>query len=132
MPCEFIIDTNRRLVISCGTGTFRYADFLEHMAKLRSDPRFKAEFDHVVDCRKFEVLDLTATQIQQMGSRSIFAATSRRAFVVSSDVHFGLGRMFATFREANRGQITMVFRDMLEATTWLGLPETYDPGSPGK
>jgi len=130
MPCEFLIDTDRRLVISRGTGTFRYADFLEHMEKLGPDPRFRPQFDHVVDCRKFELVDLTFTQVEEMGRQSIFAATSRRAFVVSSDIQFGLSRMFATFREVKRGQVTMVFRDMREATDWLGLPPDYDASSP--
>ena len=132
MPCEFIIDTERRLVISRGTGTFRYADFLEHMEKLRPDPRFRPEFDHVVDCRKFELVDLAFKQVEEMGRQSIFAATSRRAFIVSSDLHFGLGRMFAVFREMECGQVTMVFRDMLEVTAWLGLPQDYDPNSLGE
>jgi hypothetical protein len=129
MPCEFLIDVNRRLVISGGTGTFRYRDFLEHMEKLALDPRFKPEFDHVVDCRKFEQLDLTAGQVENMGGRSVFAATSRRAVVVSSDLQFGLGRMFAAFREANFGQVTMVFKDLREALVWLGLSPNYDPGN---
>jgi hypothetical protein len=132
MPCEFLIDTDRRVVISRGTGTFRYADFLEHMEKLGSDLRFRPEFDHVVDCRKFELLDLTAMQVQDMGSQSIFAVTSRRAFVVSSDLHFGLSRMFAAFREVKCGQITMVFREMREVTAWLGLPQDYEPSSLGE
>jgi hypothetical protein len=132
MPCEFLIDTDRQLVISRGTGTFRYPDFLEHMEMLGRDPRFRPEFDHVVDCRKFELLDLTSTQVQDMGSRSLFAARSRRAVVAPSDFHFGLGRMFAAFREMNCDQITMVFRDMREANAWLGLPQNYDPGDPGE
>ncbi len=132
MPCEFLIDTDRRLVISRGTGTFCYADFLEHMEKLGLDPRFRPEFDHVVDCREFERFDLTTTQIREMGGQSLFAATSKRALVVSSDLHFGLARMFATYREVNSGQVTMVFRDMPEATAWLGLPQDYDPGSPSE
>jgi hypothetical protein len=132
MPCEFFIDTERRLVISRGTGTFRYSDFLEHLETLRPDPRFRPEFDHVVDCRKFELFDVSAAQIQDMGSQSIFAAKSRRALVVSSDLHFGLGRMFATHRETKCGQTTMVFREMCEATTWLGLPQDYDPNCLGE
>jgi hypothetical protein len=131
MPCEFLIDTERRLVVSRGTGTFRYADFLEHMEKLGLDSRFKPEFDHVVDCQEFELMDLSVAQVRDMGSQSNFAASSRRAFVVSSDLHFGLGRMFAAFREVNCGQVTMVFRDMREATDWLELPRDYDPSSLG-
>jgi hypothetical protein len=132
MPCEFSIDKDRRLVISRGTGTFGYADFLEHMEKLGLDPRFSPEFAHVVDCRGFDVIDLTAAQVEELGGQSIFAATARRAFVVASDLHFGLSRMFAAFREAKCGQITMVFREMREAAAWLGLPEDYDPSGLGE
>jgi hypothetical protein len=131
MPCEFFIDTDRRLVISRGTETFRYADFLDHMKILAPDPRFKPEFDHLVDCRKFERFDVTPAQIQEIGSQSVFAPRSRRAFVVSSDLHFGLGRMFANYRDVKCGQLTVVFRDMREAAFWLGLPPDYDPGHLG-
>ena len=135
MPCEFLIDVEHRLVISRGTGTFRYVDFAGHMRMLGPDPRFRPEFDHLVDCRKFERFDVTAAQVESMGEQSLFAAQSRRAFVVASELHYGLGRMFATYREMKRGQTTMVFRDMREAIAWLGLPESYNPdslGSPSK
>jgi len=132
MPCEFLIDTDRRLVVSRGTGTFRYADFVQHMKSLSADPRFKPEFDHVVDSRKFEQFDVTGAQIQEMGSQSIFAASSKRAFVVSCELHFGLGRMFATHREARLGQTTTVFRELPDAIKWLGLPEDNDPHAAGE
>jgi hypothetical protein len=132
MPCEFLIDTDRRLVISRGTDTFRYADFVEHMKILAPDRRFRPEFDHLVDCRKFQQFDVTPAQIQEMGGQSVFAAQSRRAFVVSSALHFGLGRMFANYRDVKRGQLTVVFREMRDATAWLGLPPDYDPGTLGE
>ena len=132
MPTEFLIDTHRRLVISRGTGIFRHADFLEHMEAVRPDPRFNPEFDHVVDGRQFERFDMTPAQIMDMGNQSLFAAKSRRAFVVSSELHFGLGRVFANYREVQRGQTTQVFRDMREAAVWLGLPPDYDPNSLGE
>ena len=132
MPCEFLIDTDRRLVISRGTDTFRYGDFLEHMKVLAADPRYNPDFDHLVDCRKFDRFDVTPEQIQDMGSQSVFAAKSRRAFVVSSALHFGMGRMFANYRDVRRGQLTVVFREVRGATDWLGLPQDYDPSSLGE
>jgi len=132
MPCEFLIDTNRRLVISRGTGTFRYADFLQHFKKLAKDPRFQRGFDHIVDCRKFDRFDVTTTEVYDIGSQSLFAAKSKRAFVVSSEVHFGLGRMFATFRQVASGQETTVFREMGDAIAWLGLPPEYEPSDSGR
>ena len=132
MPCEFLIDADRRLVISRGTGIFRYDDFLEHMEKLGPDPRFRPEFNHLVDTTRFEAFELTAAQLYDIGSTSLFAATSRRALVVSSALQFGLGRMFSSIREAMCGQVTMVFRDVRKATVWLGLPQDYDPSSLGE
>jgi len=132
MSCEYLIDTERRLVISRGTGTFRYADFLEHMKTLGADPRFRPDFAHLVDCRKLEQIDMTPAQVQDTGSQSLFAAGSRRAFVVVSDLHFGLGRMFATYREVECDQTTVVFRDIREASIWLGLPKDYDPDTLGE
>lgn len=132
MPCEFLIDTERRLVISRGTGSFRFDDFVKHMAILAPDPRFRPEFDHLVDGRGFEQFDVSAAQVQAMGSQSLFAPGSRRAFVVSSDHQFGLGRMFAAYREMKLNQTTMVFRDMRDALAWLGLPPDYDPDKLGE
>jgi hypothetical protein len=131
MPADFSIDTDRRLVISRGIGTFRFSDFLGQIRQLGPDPRFRPEFDHMVDCRQCTEFDLSAAQIEEMGAKTIFASTSKRAMVVSSDRHFGMGRMFASYRELFYLQTTMVFREMREAVAWLGLPEDYDPGASG-
>jgi len=132
MPCEFLVDADRRVVVTRGTGTFCRADFLGHMEKLRVDPRFRPEFDHLVDFRKIDGAVLTPTQIWELRGESVFAATSRRAVVVSSRLHFGLAQMFATYREAKSKQVTTVFWDLMEAVAWLGLPTDYDPSSLGE
>jgi hypothetical protein len=131
MPSEYLIDTEQRLVISRGTGIFGHADFLEHMDAVGPDPRFKPEFNHLVDARHFERFDLTPVQLMDMGSRTNFGAESRRAFVVSSLLHFGLGRMFANYRGAQHGQLTKIFTEMGSAIAWLGLPPDYDPNRLG-
>lgn len=129
MPCEYLIDPESRLVISRGTGTFRHRDYLEHLEKMSTDARFQATFNHLVDCRHFEHLDLTADELQALGKLTLFSASSRRAVVVSSLLHFGLARMFAAFRARSHRQETTVFRNMADAAAWLGLPGDYDPGS---
>jgi hypothetical protein len=130
MPCDYVIDPGRRLVVSSGTDIFRHADFVEHVQLLGADPRFIPEHDHLVDARHFEWFDLSVAQLRDMGDRSLFAKTSRRALVVSSALHFGLARMFAAFREIAAGQTTMVFRDMPAALSGLGLPADYEPAAP--
>ena len=63
MPTEYFIDTERRLVVSRGTGVFSHADFLEHMETMRPDPRFQPEFNHLVDGRHFERFEMTPAQL---------------------------------------------------------------------
>lgn len=126
MPARFIIDPQRKTVYSQATGVFVYVDYLGHMSDLVGDPRFRPEYNHLVDCRA-STLSLTSDQIRELASRSVFNAGSRRAFLVSSDYQFGLGRMFAAFREFNAGQEIMVFREMREALAWLNLPSDLDP-----
>jgi len=127
MPSEYFIDTEQRLLISRGTGIFGHADFIEHMEAVPADPRFKPEFNHLVDARYFERFDLTPAQLMDMGNRSNFGAESKWALVVSSLLHFGLGRMFANFRGAQHGQETNIFTEMNSALAWLDLPPDYDP-----
>ena len=126
MSTEFAIDSEHGLVVSWGTGVFGHADYLEHMERLGREAGFKPELNHLVDCRGFDAFNLTAGQLQDLGQRSIFAANSRRAFVVASQLQYGLSRMFASYREVRSGQTTMVFRTVPEALRWLDLPDDYD------
>jgi hypothetical protein len=92
------------------------------MVRLRADPGFNPDLNQIVDCRAITKMDLTQKQIIDLAGRSIFNARSRRAFVVSSDLHYGLTRMFATYREIQAGQEVMVFQDLPTALNWLRLP----------
>ena len=122
MPSEFIILAECNLVVSRGTGVFGYGDFLEHMSRLSRHPEFKPEYNHLVDCCGFTRLDVSQEQLEELGSRSIFQKDSRLAFVASSDIHYGLSRMLAVYRELGVGQQTVVFREMTAALEWLGIP----------
>lgn len=126
MPSEFIIDVEHGVVISKGTGVFTNEDFLEHMVNLSRDKRFQPEFKQIVDCRSITRMDLTAEQIRDFASHSIFSPQSRRAFVVTSSLQFGLSRMFSAYSEIDGAQNIMVFRDMREALLWLDLPSDYE------
>jgi hypothetical protein len=126
MPSDFIIDDQRAVVFSRGTGVFTYAEFLDHMARLSADPRFRPEFDQLVDCRALTSLEFTSDQTSELAKGSIFSGRSRRAFVVSSDLQFGMSRMFATYREIGGAKEIMIFREMREALSWLNLPPDFD------
>ncbi len=131
MPETYVIDPQRGVVFSKGIGVFTYADFTEHMARMKADPAFRPEFNQLVDCRAMTSFDLTGAQVNEIAGRSIFSVRTRRAFVVSSDLQFGMSHMFAAYRE-NRGEMDVrVFREMREALAWLGLPPDLDPWAKG-
>jgi len=122
MPAEFIIDVEHRVIFSIGTGLFTSTDFKEHMERLRRASDFNPDFNQIVDCRGITCMDLNSEQVRDLAGQSIFSNRSRRAFVVSSDLQFGLSRMFSAYREAVTGQEVRVFRTMPEALAWLDLP----------
>ena len=138
MPETYAIDTQRGVVFSKGTGVFTYVDFCEHMTRMQADPRFKPDFNQLVDCRALTAFELTGDQINELAGNSIFSVRTRRAFVVSSDLQFGLSHVFAAYRELRGEADIRVFREMREALLWLGLPADLDPwaaettsGTPG-
>jgi len=126
MPTEFTVHPNLGVVVSRGHGVFTHADFLDHMTRLRADPQFQPDLHQIVDCRAIAKMDLSHDQIKSLAGRSIFSARSRRAFVVSSDLHYGLTRMFAAYREIKAGQEVMVFDNPAAALSWLGLPSEFN------
>ena len=122
MPADFIIDTDLGVVFSCGSGALSYADTVGHMNRLTSDARFRPDFRQIMDFREATPVQITSAEILELAEREVFGPCSRRAFVVASDLQFGLCRMFGLHREA-RGEPTIrIFRDMPEAIAWIEVP----------
>jgi hypothetical protein len=127
MPAKYIIDAKHRVVFSKGLGVFTYREALDYMQQLFNDESFRPEYNQVVDCREATKVELTGEQVRDLAIRSRFSLASRRAFVVSTDIQFGLSRMFAAYRENKAGGAIEVFHSMAEALGWLGLPADIDP-----
>jgi hypothetical protein len=127
MPAKYIIDVHHRVVFSKGFGVFTYMEALNYMRELFNDSRFNPEFSQIVDCRDISRVELTGEQVRDLAIRSGFSPHARRAFVVSSDLQFGLSRMFGTYREAREAGGIEIFHEMIPALAWLGLPEDADP-----
>lgn len=118
MPAEFLIDVPNRLVCTYASGSVTYADALSHMERLSADPRFLGSFHQIIDFRDTTGTELTAEQVRELSRRPVYAPSSRRAFVMGTDVQFGLGRMFAAFRELEGEPNIRIVRDMPEALAW--------------
>jgi len=127
MPADFYIDIPRRVVFSLGSGVVTFADFRGHMERLLSHPDFRPEFNQLLDFRPVTEVVVTREEITLLAARNVFSPKSQRAFVVNSDLHFGLVRMFGSYREIAGEQGIKIFRDLPAALTWLSLTEGADP-----
>ena len=129
MPCSYTIDVPGRLVYSRGWGVFTDDELLWHGRTLRADPRFDPGFRQICS-----FLDLTEVQVTADGVRALaqinpWNTDSRRAIVVSSDLVFGLTRMFEAHTKSDQEQFR-VFRALGPAFEWVGLsPETPWPAT---
>jgi hypothetical protein len=121
MPVDYRIDSERRIVFSTGTGAVTVQEILAYQQRLRQDPAFSADFNQLFDYRTVSAEQLRTTDIQGLAETDVFSPGSRRAFVVSEDVTFGLARMFEMFRDSN--ERIVVFRNINEARRWLGLDD---------
>jgi len=127
MPADFFIDTQLGIVFSKAVGVFTLADCLGHTDRLQSRPEFRPEFNQLFDFRRVSEVALSNDDIRRLAQRTIFSTTSRRAFVVSGDLEFGIGRMFEAYRDIAGESGIMMFREMKEALSWLSLSAEPDP-----
>jgi hypothetical protein len=119
MPASYKIDKERRLVMSMGFGEFTKADALEHQNKLQKDPDFDPGMSQLMDYTHVTKVELEADDIRRLAQSDIFAADSRRAILVTRDLHFGLARMFEALRDNAGERGIRVFRNLDEALDWV-------------
>jgi hypothetical protein len=127
MSAVFYIDVPRRMVFSHGSGVLRATDFRGHMERLLQHRDFRPEFNQLLDFRLVADVVITTEEIVLLAARNVFSPKSKRAFIVTSDLHFGLVRMFGAYREFAGEQGIKLFREMPSALEWLALNEEADP-----
>jgi|GEM_PF-387541 len=124
MPADYRVVAAHRIVFSRASGDLTFADCAAHMSRLSNDPQFDPAFRQIIDFTEASLVDLSNDQIRRLATRTIFAADSRRAFVVSSDLQYGLGRVFGTHRELDGEAPLGIFRTLADAVAWLEIPAT--------
>ena len=122
VPCRYVLDKERRLVISTGWDRLTFAEAKAHDDQLLSDPDFSPEFNQLIDATAVTAMDMSIDEAKMLARRSIVSPTSRRAFVATNPAIFGMGRLVATHDEIVREQEEAgVFYDRDAALKWLGL-----------
>jgi len=120
MPFAFTIDTSRRLVLSRGWGVLNDRELVAHVRALAQDPRFRPDLHQLCDFIDVTDVRVTAAGVREMTGLKPFGAGARRAFAVSSDVAYGMARMYQIMREDAPDEVE-VFRDIDAALEWLGV-----------
>jgi hypothetical protein len=122
MPCGYVIDKERHLVITTASGLVTYAEAKAHQDQLAADPEFSRDFNQLLDATTVSSLELSALQIRELARRRLFSAASRRALVATNPAVFGVGRMLQTYLDLAKAEEKVgVFYSIDSAVKWLGL-----------
>ena len=136
MPCRYVIDKHRRLVTTTAWERISFSEARAHQDQLSKDPDFSPSFDQLLDATAVTAVDMSAQEIRELTRRYIFSPQSRRAFVASQPVVFGIGRMMQSYLEVAKpgalpGNVN-VFYDLNSALKWLeGKTDSFS-ATPGK
>lgn len=121
MPCRYVIEKERHLVITTAWDNVTFADAKGHQDQLFADPAFDRDFNQLIDATAVTQIDASSEEIRIVASRNIFSPTSRRAFVASQPLIFGIARMMQMHLNMAVGQDQAnVFYDREAALKWLG------------
>ena len=122
MSIRYRIDLKQEIVYITADGILTDDQLRKFLKKLLRDTDFHPNFNRLADYRAVESFELTGTDVRRLaGAKGTTKSEgSRRAFVVSSDLAYGMARMFQSL--ADDSPVTIeVFKDMTEARKWLGL-----------
>ncbi len=122
MPAGYTIDLARSLVLTRGWDIVTDRELLTHVRTLAADPRFARNFCQLADLRDVTDVQVTAATIKEMVRLNPFWAGARRAMVVTSDVVFGMARMYQILRDESPDELE-IFRKMDGALQWLEIAD---------
>ncbi len=128
MPCTYVIDKERGLVISTGLGRVTFVEMQDHQDQLVKDPDFNPEFNQLIDATAVTEVELSRDTAQDLASRKVFSSTSRRALVATKPAVFGMGRVLMAYVETSDSpSVTNVFYELAPALKWLEGESAYLP-----
>lgn len=120
MPGTYQIDTVRGVIFIRAWGRVTDAELMALGDAVRADPSFRPVYRRIEDLRSATMFDISTEFAHEAARRHQMQTPPRRAFVVASDVTFGMARMLALLADASADQF-LVTRDLDEALTWIGL-----------
>jgi hypothetical protein len=125
MPVEYQIDHDQRLVQAKAYGTVTVQDFIAYQREVWSRKDVLG-YDELIDTSQAqEALDFTGVHLQDVAtlasSMDLVKKSTKLAIVASNDFYYGLGRMYESYRDLQKGSVKQVsvFRSVKDALEWI-------------
>ena len=118
----YTIDRPDRLVRILGSGRLTDDEMIQCVTALRDDPDLEAGMDTLSDMRNIEVgftRDGVLRMVEVMRASDARRSNARAAIVVSSDLAFGMGRMFESWAQDQVDPAIRIFRSLEDAKAWF-------------
>jgi hypothetical protein len=128
MPATHHIDSSSRLLITTWEGEAVDIDFIEAIKKYQQDIQSNSDYHHfneIVDLTKITGIKLTTNGIKHISSIASSTdqnrASTKLALIVSSNLAFGLARMYEAYRSMSKDghKEIRVFKNKNEAFVWI-------------
>jgi hypothetical protein len=124
MPIRYKIERDRRLVISTGWDTLTFDEIMVHREQMTHDPDFDPAFNQLADVSAVADLEVSIDEAKELASRNLFSRKSKRAFVATKPVIFGMLRLMEVYHEISVApEQVAIFHDRDEAMKWLDAEE---------
>jgi len=127
MPANHHIDNDNQLILTTWEGEASDTEFIEAIKKyqdnIQNDPDY-INYNEIVDCRKITKLKLTSKGIKTIGTIASSTDTEdinkKLALIVSSNLAFGLARMYQAYRSFSKSanKEIRVFKNKDDAINW--------------
>ena len=123
MPISVHIDKKARIRFHQISGDVTLDEIMSTLRQLYASADFDADLNVLWDWRSANVGAISFEEAKYIsdfaGHHWGTSGTSRAAFVVARDEHYGLARMFELLLDSRSSSKVMVFRDLEKALTWL-------------
>lgn len=122
MPVRYVIDKERRLVISTVSDPITFAEMKACQEQLANHPDFNPDFNHLIDTAGMTKVEILVYQAKEMAQHGIFSSASRGAIIAPTPSVFGMSRLFEAQHDIQglKDEVR-VFYERDQALKWLGL-----------
>ena len=127
MPIIYKIIPDLKFAYIRGMGKVTTDEIMTAGAKMFTESEWKNGFNILIDYREITELSVKTEDVEKIinqdKNNELLFDKSKCAIVASSDLVFGVSRMWEILSEDNK-ITTMVFRNIEDSLRWLGLNES--------